>query len=87
MNVLITGGTGFIGSALCRRLLEDKHVVTVLTRHPDTIKAPLKSIVQLEQLKDELVFNSVINLAGESIANKRWSDKQKQRICHWLLWY
>jgi nucleoside-diphosphate-sugar epimerase len=40
MNVLITGGTDFIGSALCRRLLEDKHVVTVLTRHPDTIKAP-----------------------------------------------
>ncbi len=80
MNVLVTGGTGFIGSALCRRLLEDKHDVTVLTRHPDTIKASLKSIVELEQLKDELVFNSVINLAGEPIANKRWSDKQKQRI-------
>ncbi|MEH6357330.1 MAG: NAD-dependent epimerase/dehydratase family protein [Marinobacter sp.] len=39
MNYLITGGTGFIGSALCLRLLQDKHDIVVLTRHPDVIKA------------------------------------------------
>lgn len=80
MNVLITGGTGFIGSALCARLLEGKHDITVLSRHPEAIKAPLKGIRELEQLKDDVVFDSVINLAGEPIADKRWSEQQKQRI-------
>ncbi|PCI21853.1 MAG: TIGR01777 family protein [Piscirickettsiaceae bacterium] len=80
MNVLITGGTGFIGSALCTRLLEGKHDITVLSRHPEAIKAPLKGVRELEQLTDDVVFDSVINLAGEPIANKRWSEQQKQRI-------
>ncbi len=80
MNVLITGGTGFIGSALCSRLLKDEHDIVILSRHPDVIKAPLTGISDLEQLKSNTIFDVVINLAGEPIANKRWSDQQKQRI-------
>ncbi len=80
MNVLITGGTGFIGSALCTRLLKDEHDIVVLSRHPGAIKAPLTGISDLEQLKSDTIFDVVINLAGEPIANKRWSDQQKQRI-------
>lgn len=34
MNVLITGGSGFIGSALTRSLEDDGHKVWVLSRHP-----------------------------------------------------
>lgn len=80
MQLLITGGTGFIGSVLCSRLLEDQHHITVLSRQPDAVKAPLKGISELEQLASNAAFDIVINLAGEPIANKRWSNKQKQRI-------
>ncbi len=80
MNVLITGATGFIGSALCSRLLKDQHHIVVLSRHPQAVKAPLTGISDLKQLKSNTVFDVVINLAGEPIADKRWSDQQKQRI-------
>ena len=80
MNLLITGGTGFIGSSLCLRLLKKNHNLTVLTRHPELIKAPVKAITAIEELNIDMTFDIVINLAGEPIANKRWSNKQKQRI-------
>ena len=80
MNILITGGTGFIGSALCSRLLKNKHDITVLSRHPEKVKPSFKAITEIEQLKDDAIFDIVINLAGEAIANKRWSNRQKQLI-------
>lgn len=80
MNVLMTGATGFIGSALCSRLLKDKHNIVVLSRHPEAVEAPLTGISDLKQLKSDAVFDVVINLAGEPIADKRWSERQKQRI-------
>lgn len=80
MNILITGGTGFIGSALCSRLLKDQNHLVVLSRHPETIQSPVQGIGSLDHLTDDRVFDAVINLAGEPIVNKRWSDRQKQRI-------
>jgi uncharacterized protein (TIGR01777 family) len=80
MNLLITGGTGFIGSSLCARLLKDNHNLTLLTRHPEQIRAPVNAIAEIEQLNVDMIFDVVINLAGEPIANKRWTNKQKQRI-------
>lgn len=80
MNILITGGTGFIGSALCSRLIKDQHHLVVLSRHPETIQSPVQGIASLAHLTDEMVFDAVINLAGEPIVEKRWSDRQKQRI-------
>lgn len=76
----MTGGTGFIGVALCSRLLEDRHDIVVLSRHPEAIKSPVKGIADLGQIKDDAIFDVVINLAGEPIASKRWSERQKQRI-------
>lgn len=81
MNILITGGTGFIGSALCLRLLENKkHTVILLTRYPEKVKPPLQGISNLEKLDDGVAIDVVVNLAGEPIANKRWSKLQMQRI-------
>lgn len=80
MNILITGGTGFIGSNLCARLLQRKYHLTVLTRNPEKIKGNIKAITELDQIKDQVNFDIVINLAGEPIADKRWSKTQKQRI-------
>jgi uncharacterized protein (TIGR01777 family) len=80
MNLLIAGGTGFIGSALCSRLLETKNDIVVISRHPELVKPPLRAISDLRQLKDADFFDVVINLAGEPIANKRWSARQKELI-------
>jgi len=80
MKILITGGTGFIGSALCSRLLEKKYNIVVLSRHPEKIKLPIKAIADLSDLKGNDIFDVVINLAGEPIADKRWSDQQKHQI-------
>ena len=81
MNILITGGTGFIGSALCSRLLEEgNNKIVVLSRSPERIKPPIKAIADLNSLKDSDIFDVVVNLAGEPIANKRWSKKQQHRI-------
>ncbi len=80
MNLLITGGTGFVGSALCSRLLGEQHKIVVLSRNPEKIKPPIKAVANLDQLSNDDIFDVVINLAGEPIANKRWNDQQKKRI-------
>ena len=80
MNILITGGTGFIGTALCTRLLEDKHRIVILSRQKQPDAAPFRYISSLDQLEQTHPFEIVINLAGEPIANQRWSTRQKQII-------
>lgn len=80
MNILITGGTGLIGSALLEKL--DSHQVQVLTRQTD-IKASRHKLSYITDL-NQVDFNqvdAVINLAGEPIVAKRWSDEQKERLC------
>ncbi|WP_339650242.1 TIGR01777 family oxidoreductase [Halopseudomonas pelagia] len=83
MRVLITGGTGLIGSVLCGRLLADGHQVTVWSRSPDTVKArcgeAVTAIGALEEL-DGTPVQTVINLAGEPIADKPWTAKRKAAL-------
>ncbi len=83
MRILVTGGTGLIGSALLK-YWRDQHQLVVLTRQPLaklSSSATLTYINELQQT-DFNELDAVINLAGEPIADKRWSDKQKQRICN-----
>lgn len=82
MNILITGGTGFIGSKLCAALLKNKYYIVVVTRHLNNVQDNIKSITSLDQLSDDISFDVVINLTGEAIADKNWSDNQKKRILH-----
>lgn len=86
MNILITGGTGLIGRHLIPRLFTLGHEVTVVTRHPDKARQLLDSRVTLcKSLNDKTSldgFDAVINLAGEPIADKRWTEQQKQRLCN-----
>lgn len=82
MHIFITGGTGLIGSHLCPRLLEN-HQLTVLTRNLNKATQLLGANILAVDSIENVDFNSVdcvINLAGEPIVNKRWSDKQKQRL-------
>ncbi len=87
MKLVVTGATGFVGSALCSRLVERGHTLTLLTRHapPDASTAAKTwrhwtpgTPGDWEMLLDGA--DGVINLAGEPIAARRWTESQKQRI-------
>lgn len=84
MNILITGGTGLIGQALVEKL-RSEHQITVLTRQPELAKHRMGSdvafISDLDAIDDIGEFQGVINLAGEPIADKRWTPAQKRKIC------
>ncbi|MGR5065514.1 TIGR01777 family oxidoreductase [Photobacterium sp. DNB22_13_2] len=84
MKILVTGGTGFIGSALINALKE--HDVTVLSRNPakasQNLGSRINAVASLDQFENLDGFDAVINLAGEPIINKRWSPQQKKKICH-----
>jgi uncharacterized protein (TIGR01777 family) len=85
MKILITGGTGLIGRFLIPRLQELGHAVTVVTRNPvkaqQTLGARVTVLEGLDGLNNLNDFSAVINLAGEPIADKRWTEEQKQRLC------
>jgi uncharacterized protein (TIGR01777 family) len=83
MNILMTGGTGLIGSAFIRKYLSE-HQFTVTTRNKERAKKALGDDVTLLSSVDEVTdigqFEAVINLQGEGIADKRWSDSRKQAL-------
>lgn len=87
MKILLTGGTGFIGSELLKLLTT--HQIVLLTRSPDQAKQHLQYadlgnieyLASLDELADLNNIDAVINLAGEPIADKRWTEQQKEKIC------
>lgn len=83
MNILITGGTGLIGRYFINRF-ESQYRFTVLTRSPkvarDVLPPSCEIVSDLTELKDLNPFEAVINLAGEPIVDKRWTDAQKSVI-------
>jgi len=84
MKILITGGTGLIGRALCRVLLEEGHELTVLSRDPASVKTRCGEAVQpmlgLGEWDETREFAAVINLAGEPIVDVRWSVSRKKAL-------
>lgn len=89
MNILITGATGLIGRALVAHW-QGQHQLHILSRSSVKAKEILTTGASYYQALDEIDLNqidAVINLAGEPIADKRWSESQKQKICQsrWLL--
>jgi uncharacterized protein (TIGR01777 family) len=79
-RILITGGTGFIGQALVSRWLAQGADITVLSRRPAWVArrwgGMVKAAAGFEQLGGQ--FDVLVNLAGEGIADKRWSRGRKQ---------
>ncbi|MBN2386809.1 MAG: TIGR01777 family oxidoreductase [Anaerolineales bacterium] len=89
MNILMTGGTGLIGSHLVQSFVRDGHQVWVLTRNPHRARLPGEARVVAWDGRstrgwEDLVHQTdvVINLAGESLARWPWTKKQKARF--WL---
>jgi uncharacterized protein (TIGR01777 family) len=81
MNILLTGSTGLIGSALLKHLETEGHNVYPLYRNPSNEKKhywfPEEERIHLD---DEINLDAVVHLAGENIADSRWSQKKKDRI-------
>lgn len=84
MSALITGGTGFIGQKLCRLLHSRGYHLTVLSRQPPEIVKTLcgrvDTLSSIAELTNHQGFDCIINLAGEGIADKRWTAARKRLI-------
>jgi uncharacterized protein (TIGR01777 family) len=83
-HILLTGGTGLIGRQLVKKL-QGEFQISVLSRDTSRAQRLLGSelnYLTLNELSSLENVDIVINLAGEPIADKRWTDSQKQRICN-----
>ena len=80
MHILITGGTGFIGGSLCQHLIGDGHRLTVLTRQSLADTNSCHYVAALEEIDAGECFDAVINLAGASLAERRWTQAYKREI-------
>lgn len=88
MKVIITGGTGLIGAALAKSLAADRHDVIVLSRSPQRATG-LPASVQVVAWDGRSAkgwghladgADAIVNLAGESLAEGRWTAERKRRI-------
>jgi uncharacterized protein (TIGR01777 family) len=88
MKVAITGATGFVGSRLVEQLLDKGHQPLILTRNrAKAVSAfPNVEIVAYTPNKSGdwqkaiAGCDAVVNLAGEPIAESRWTPERKQEI-------
>lgn len=88
MRVLITGGSGLIGRALATDLARDGNEIIILGRRPERVIG-LPGNVRAEKWDGRTAegwhslangAGAIINLAGEDISSKRWSDERKLAI-------
>ncbi|HNP21188.1 MAG TPA: TIGR01777 family oxidoreductase [Panacibacter sp.] len=87
-TVLITGGTGLIGKALSKMLIEKNHSVVILTRKIPAIQPVVNGIsyalwnVEAGSIDSTAIASAdyIIHLAGAGVADKRWTAKRKKEI-------
>lgn len=92
-TILITGGTGMIGTALAKALIEKNHHVIIVSRRPNvgvpetgnlktaTIRYAEWNVRDQSINKDAIEkADYIIHLAGAAVANKRWTAKRKKEI-------
>ena len=82
MKILIGGSHGLVGTALIKSLETAGHEVFRLVRRAPTSKtevewSPDRYSIALARIEG---FDAVVNLAGESIAEGRWTEDKKRRI-------
>jgi hypothetical protein len=89
MRIVLAGGTGFLGTALTQHLLQLGHHLTVLTRRTPNSFPSHSHVAHVTWTPNGQTgpwaaslegADAVVNLSGESIAGKRWSAAQKDKI-------
>lgn len=92
MKIIMTGATGFVGSTLVRKLHAQNHSITVLTRSANQAKSKFSDLldridfIEWNAPYDDIPAgtfkdaNALINLMGENIGGKRWSESQKKKL-------
>jgi uncharacterized protein (TIGR01777 family) len=84
VNVLVTGGTGFVGTVLVDRLRARGDRVTILTRHPERHpernRGARAGASYAKWPVDVSPFDGVVNLAGASVIGQRWNDAYKEEL-------
>lgn len=91
MKILMTGGTGFIGSEVCKKLLKRGYEVILLIRINEkprlNLQLPGVSFVEYGYTADSQIptdlmqeVDGIINMAGEPIFNGKWTEEKKKKI-------
>lgn len=85
-TILITGGTGLIGQAVSKLLIDKGHSVIILSRGQSASTNSSYSVAHWDPARQEIdaaaiqQADYIINLAGAGVADKRWTKKRKQEI-------
>ncbi|WP_316842190.1 TIGR01777 family oxidoreductase [Pedobacter gandavensis] len=83
-HILMTGATGMIGKKLLRSLLEKGHTVAILSRKMVNIKEVKVYLWDVKKSSIDpnclLGVDTIIHLAGENIASKKWTEARKKEI-------
>lgn len=82
-NILVTGGTGFIGQRLVEALVAAGHFVTVLTRdarNTEKLAHPVRVITSLDRVDNAERIDAIVNLAGDPVAGGLWTAQKRARI-------
>ena len=83
MKIVISGGTGFIGKALTTALIQKGYEIVILTRDPSRAAADHGSVTHAAWSDINRAVDgstAVINLAGEPLGGRRWTEKLKKKI-------
>lgn len=80
-KIVITGGTGFVGSYLAEELVKREYEVVIVSRSKHQTKKNGVRFATYEQLEESINSSyAVINLAGHNLFDERWSDEVKGKI-------
>ncbi|MCK5515623.1 MAG: TIGR01777 family oxidoreductase [Desulfobulbaceae bacterium] len=79
MKTLITGSSGLVGSALVEFLFSKGYSIQSLRRNPNNEQAHFWATEAID-VTGVSHYNAVIHLAGENVADSRWSSAKKERI-------
>jgi len=80
LNVLVTGGTGFVGKTLVDLLRARGARVTILTRDPNRRHSARPEVAYAAWPVDVSQFDAVVNLAGAGILDRRWTPAYKAEL-------
>ena len=81
-KILVTGGTGLVGNMLTKKLQDQGYEVSIMTRSPEKVKN-LKAFywdIKKQEIDEKCLdgIDTIIHLAGENIADGRWTDERKK---------